>query len=112
MNNIEFVSFERTPAEKHLGIATIRMTYPDGFFLIRYKIVLMKDGVNIFPGMASYKISDMGMDTYVEAFTVDSRVKEKEISDLIRRNVKQFLNKEHSKPVSNYTETSKNPLPF
>ncbi len=93
MSNFEFISYLSTPQEKHLGIATVKMYNK---IILRYKIVLGKDGVTFFPASASYKISDQSGDRYISAFTLDSLSEKEEVEGLIRSNVKRQL--ESNKP--------------
>ena len=80
MGNFEFVRYEATPGEKHLGIATVKAY---GRIVLRYKIVPNKDGSGFFPAAASYKLpSHGGEDAYISAFLLDSRSEEEEPSAL------------------------------
>lgn len=87
MNKFEFVSYDPTPGEKHLGIVTI--TYL-GKMLLRYKIMPNKEGSGFYPLMASYKLGDQ----YVTAFMLDSNIEKSELDNFIREKVKQVILKE------------------
>jgi hypothetical protein len=90
MNQFEFVKFEATPGEKHLGIATVKAF--EGKITLRYKIVPNKDGSGFFPASASYKMPQVGgEDVYIGSFLLDSRSDEEEMNALIRANVKKHL---------------------
>lgn len=94
MNNFEFIKYENTPGEKHLGIATIKAF---GKVILRYKIIQNKEGNGFFPVSASYKMpSQEGQNVYLAAFLLDSRSDEEEISALIRANIKNPLAKSPS----------------
>lgn len=83
MNNIEFLSFTKTPSEKHLGIATIRV---DKRFIFRFKISPNTKGEGFFANEPAVK----GLE-YEDAFSFDSNYEEKEIKKFILSNVKQAL---------------------
>lgn len=85
MNKFQFIKFEKTPNEKHLGIATIKM-YDK--IIARYKIVPTKDGSSFFPAPASLKIDDK----YFPAFSIDSSTEKDELDDMIKCNVKAIMN--------------------
>lgn len=100
MSNFEFISYELTPKEKYLGIATIKAY---GKIMLRYKIVNTKDGTGTFPAIASYKKDD---ESYVNAFLIDSRCEEEEVQSLIKRNIKPI-----AKPAF-HPRASAEDLPF
>lgn len=95
MSNFEFIKYEPTPSEKHMGVATVKLY---GKIILRYKIVPNKDGSGYFPCAASYKMPSApgGQDIYVSAFMLDSNSEKEELENLIRANVKQFLAQQHS----------------
>ena len=91
MNNLEFLSFIKTPAEKHLGIAAIRV---DKRFIFRFKIQQNPKGEGYFTNAPSIKIDD----AYFAAFQFDSSYEADEVRKFVLSNVKQAL---HASPPSN-----------
>lgn len=87
MTNFEFKSYTPTPGEKHLGIAEIKAY---GKFVLRYKLILKKDGNGIFPAPATYKLTEMGQERYVPAFTIDSNSDKEECESIIIANVRRL----------------------
>lgn len=105
MNNIEFIDYKEAKTDYQMGIATIKLY---GRIVLRYKIVAKKDGTGYFPACASYKISEMGEDTFLKAFVVDSRSEEEEIENCIRSNIKRILSQGYqSKPQENTFQTQR-----
>jgi hypothetical protein len=88
MNTFEFLSYIETPAEKYLGVASLKCW---GKIVLRFKIVATKDGKGTFPACASYKIIDESGERYIPAFIVDSRSEQEEIEHVIRNGVKRTL---------------------
>ncbi len=87
MSCAQFIKFEPTPGEKHIGIATVNF---HGKIILRYKIVPNKDGSSFFPAPGSYKMP--GADgEYKPCFTVDSNSEREEIEELIKANVRNYL---------------------
>jgi hypothetical protein len=80
----EFIKYEPTPSEKHLGIATIKLY---GKLLARFKIVPTKDGSSFFPAAASYKVGDR----YESSLILDSNSEKEELDALIKYQVKLIL---------------------
>ena len=92
MNAFEFLSYEATPAEKHLGIATIRAW---GKIILRYKIVATTDGQGFFSAAATIRghgMNSKGKEKYEESFLIDSRYDYEQISQLIQQNVTAIRN--------------------
>jgi hypothetical protein len=92
MKNAEFLRYEPTPGERHLGIATIRLYSK---IVLRYKIVPTKDGAGFFPAPASYKIPAINgeEERYISAFTLDSQCEKEELDSFIKAHVKSHLGK-------------------
>ena len=89
MKEYQFLKYESTPGEKHLGVATIKAF---GRIVLRYKIVPTKDGSGFFPASASYKMtSPEGEDIYLACFLIYSRSDEEEIVAFIKANVKASM---------------------
>ena len=110
MSQFEFIKYEATPGEKHLGIATVKAF---GKIVLRYKIVPNKDGSGFFPASASYKMpSNGGEDVYVGAFLLDSRSDEEEMNAMVRANVKKFITPHAQVPVSTSAFASNEEVPF
>jgi hypothetical protein len=89
MSNYKFISYTKTPEEKHWGIAFVSI---DDKILLGYKIMPNKEGTNFNPLPASYKIDD----TYVPVFTIDSNIQKLEIEALVRSCVKKHISSYNS----------------
>jgi len=76
----EFLKYELTPNEKHLGIATVKLY---GRMIAKYKIVPTKDGSAFFPAPPSIKIGDK----YESCLMLDSNSDKQELDVLIKANV-------------------------
>ena len=90
MNDLEFVSYTPTRAEKNLGIATIRY----GGIYLRFRVSPGKDGRGFFcspPAIKSIHDSLTGKDRYEDAWMVDSRYENDRIKDFARANVEAAL---------------------
>ena len=85
MNKFEFIKYEPTPNEKHMGIATVNLY---GKILAKFKIVPTKDGSNFFPASPSVKVGD----SYCSALVLDSNIDKEEMDMLIKTRVKHYLN--------------------
>ena len=89
MSSFQFLKYEPTPGEKHLGIATIKAY---GKLILRYKIVPNKDGGGWFPCEASYKMPSVaGQDVYAKAFMLDSTSENEELKNFIHAHVKSYM---------------------
>ena len=84
MNEVKFISYKATPADKHLGIATISVF--GGKIYLRYKISNGKNG-GTFPNVASYKVDE----AYLPAFVIESSMMKEEIESCIKNNLNKFL---------------------
>ncbi len=82
--DIKFESYKLTPGEKHLGIVTILF---DNKIYLRYRISEGKDGKGMFPSPASYKVTEGGVDTYLPAFVIDSRMMHEQIMTVIKQGI-------------------------
>ena len=109
MNQIEFIKYEATPGEKHMGIATIKMY---GKIVLRYKLMPNKDGSNYFLGCASYKITSGGEDSYLSAFVIDSRAEEEEINQVVRSHLKKFMGPQAPKVETAPASSGAEEVPF
>jgi hypothetical protein len=85
MNKFEFIKYEPTPSEKHMGIATVNLY---GKILAKFKVVPTKDGSNFFPAAPSIKIGD----SYSSCIILDSNIDKEELDMLIKIRVRQLLN--------------------
>lgn len=100
MEKFQFISFEPTPGEKHVGILTVRI-FGSVVIVLRYKIVAKKDGSGYFPTCASYKMPNrMPSDEYDECFMLDSRV---DNDQLIKFMMGHFHQWQKAQPVANST---------
>ncbi len=84
MNKFEFISYQETPGEKHLGIATINVY---GKIIVRVKIVPNKDGTGFFINCAKFKV---GSD-YLDSFLLESRSEDAEMERVIKEGVKKSM---------------------
>lgn len=84
---MEFIKYEATPKEKHLGIATVKLY---GKILLRFKIVPTKDGQGYFSTPAYIKTEREGEDKFIASFVIDSRTEEDELNTLIRDEIRKF----------------------
>ena len=89
MSDLQFMKYQTTPGEKHLGVATILYK---GCIILRYKAIQTKDGQGIFFAPASLKVQDeiTKEDKFVESFMIDSRFENEEIQNFVRSNVKAW----------------------
>lgn len=103
MNNIEFLKFDLTPTEKHIGIATIRY---ERKIILRFKIMQNPKGEGYFMNAPALKIEEQ----YYPAFTFDSSYEADQIKSFVLSNVKQALQgKAQEHPV--YTDPFATSLP-
>ncbi len=91
MNKFEFIKYEETPTEKHMGIATVNLY---GKVIGKYKIVRTKDGTNFFCASPSIKM----LDKYDNVITIDSSVDKQELDNLIKENVRKCMSPHTAKP--------------
>lgn len=101
MNNIEFLSFNATPGEKNLGIATIRF---EKRFIFRFKINENPKGPGYFTNAPALKIDD----NYYPAFAFDSSYESDQIKKFVIDNVKIALHQ--AKP--GFSSQSQAPLVY
>lgn len=94
---MEFLKYELTPGERHLGIATVRLY---GKILLRYKIIPTKDGNSFFCAAASYKMPGEGAneERYVPAFMLDSNHEKEELETFIKDRVKRCMAQSSTQP--------------
>ncbi len=100
MNQIEFIKYEKANDEKYLGIATVKLY---GKILLRYKIVMNKDGSGFFPAAASYK-NPAFPDQYYSSFMLDSNSEKEEVENCIRSNVKRYMQAETQQAQSAFQQ--------
>lgn len=97
MNNAEFIEYLATPNDDWMeGIATVRLY---GKIILRYKIVLKKDGSGYFVAPANFRISEGDQNKYLDACMLDSRMEHDDLMKMIRHNVNRFMNGEPEQPV-------------
>lgn len=92
----EFVSYQETKNEKHLGIVTVKLY---GKLILRFKWMERKDGKGCFPNAPSYKIVEDGEERYIPAILLDSRSEQEELEHLIRNGVKAVTSVKGIRPV-------------
>lgn len=103
MNKFEFIKYEPTPSEKHLGVATVKLY---GKLIAKFKIVPTKDGQNFFPAAPSLKIGEQ----YHNCLMLDSNSEKEELDNLIKHHVKAILN--GAKPAPQYQPTENPQMSF
>lgn len=103
MNKFEFIKYEPTPNEKHLGIATVKIY---DRIIARFKVVRTKDGANFFPAPSSIKIGDV----YFSAFELDSSTDKDELNKMIKDRVGALM--KHDLAGSSFTVTPPAPLQY
>jgi hypothetical protein len=79
----EFIKYEPTPQEKHLGIATVKLY---GKLIARYKIIPTKDGTSFFPASGSFKVGDK----FESCLTLDSNSEKEELDSMIKAHVRSI----------------------
>jgi len=82
---IEFLKFDKTPQEKHLGIATIRV---ERRFIFRFKIMQNPKGEGYFLNAPAMKIDEK----YWPAFAFDSSFESDSVKEFVLSKVKSILN--------------------
>lgn len=90
---MEFIKYESTPGEKHLGIASVKLY---GKIILRYKIVPTKDGASFFAAPSAFKMS--ATDTYQASVLIDSHSENEMLMNFIKENVKKAM--QHSPALS------------
>lgn len=80
----EFVSYQETANEKHLGIVTVKVY---GKILLRFKWVQKKDASGCFASTPSLKVVDEEGERYIPSVIIDSRSDEDEVNSCIRKGI-------------------------
>lgn len=86
---VEFLTFDETPAEKYLGVASIRFF---GQIILRYKVQRTKDGNGIFIAAPSFKKVDHAGEHWCQWFMLDSMSQNETVTNLIKTKVKAHYN--------------------
>lgn len=86
---VEFLAFDETPAEKYLGVASIRFF---GQIILRYKVQRTKDGNSIFIAAPSFKKVDQAGEHWCQWFMLDSMSQNEIVTNLIKTKVKAYFN--------------------
>ncbi len=95
---VEFLTFDETPAEKYLGVASIRFF---GQIILRYKVQRTKDGNGIFIAAPSFKKVDESGEHWCQWFMLDSMSQNETVANLIKTKVKaHFISKGSDSPNS------------
>lgn len=103
---MKFLKYEKANADdKYLGIATISL-YDK--IVLKYKIVMKKDGTAFFPAAPSLKQPGT-TDEYVSAFIIDSNSEKEEIEGFIRHHVKIAMQQEQAQQPQQQQYTQPNP---
>ncbi len=82
---VEFLTFDETPAEKYLGVASLRFF---GQIILRYKVQRTKDGSSIFIAAPSFKKVDQSGEHWCQWFMLDSMSQNETVTNLIKTKVK------------------------
>jgi hypothetical protein len=85
---VEFLSFDETPEEKYLGVASIRFF---GRIILRYKVQKTKDGNGIFIAAPSFKKTDPSGEHWCQWFMLDSMSQNESVTNLIKTKVKLYF---------------------
>ena len=88
----EFLEYTPTPNEKYSGVAKIRVTLANGNrMILRYKMIMRKDGAGSFPAVAAYRVpDDKEGGPFVSAFELDSSDDKKAMDNFLRENIKRW----------------------
>lgn len=89
MTQMDFLSYQEVKGQKFLGIASVCYNG----VMLRYKIVMTKDGSGYFPASASYNVGENGQERYVTAFCLDSNMQNELLKELIMKNVGDYYHK-------------------
>jgi hypothetical protein len=81
---LEFLKFDKTPQEKHLGVASIRA---DRRFIFRFKIMSNPKGEGYFLNAPALKIDEK----YWPAFAFDSSYESDQVKEFVLTHVKSAL---------------------
>lgn len=82
---LEFLKFDKTPEEKHLGVATIRA---DRRFIFRFKIMSNPKGEGYFLNAPALKVDEK----YWPGFAFDSSYESDQVKEFVLSKVKNILN--------------------
>ena len=94
--NFQFLKFDITPGEKHVGISTIRVDFGQAKVIFRHKISPNQDG-GFYCQPACYKVTQYGKDTYVSAFSLDSSYDAEEMKHFILSHVEEIIRQSQAK---------------
>jgi len=88
----EFLEYIPTPTEKYSGVAKIRVTLANGNrMILRYKMIMRKDGAGSFPAVAAYRVpDDTGVPAFAQAFELDSSDDKKAMDNFLREHIKRW----------------------
>lgn len=86
-DNVEFISYELTMDDPYaIGIATVKLY---DMIIIRLKLTRMKDGRQ-FLAKPSFQLMENGEKRSVEAFFLDSQLKDKQLIDYVKEQIKKL----------------------
>ena len=111
--NFQFLKFDATPGEKHIGIATIRIEISGSRIILRFKIVPKEHG-GYYCQPASYKVGTInGKDQYVPSFALDSTYEADELRNFILANIETITNvaKVPAQQNPNFNQNAQQPYP-
>ena len=85
---VEFLSFDETPEEKYLGVASLRVC---GKVILRFKVQRTKDGNGMFVAIPSYRKTDQTGEQWCQWFMLDSSSQKEMVENLIKSKVKAYF---------------------
>ncbi len=94
---VEFLSFDETPDEKYLGVASLKIL---GKIILRFKVQRTKDGNGMFVAIPSYRKTDPTGEQWCQWFMLDSSSQKEMVENLIKSKVKAYF-KSKSDDASN-----------
>ncbi len=98
-SQVEFLAFDETPAEKYLGVASLRFF---GQIILRYKVQQTKDGHGIFIAAPSFKKTDQSGEHWCQWFMLDSMSHNETVTNLIKMKVKAHYNTKNGPTQNGY----------
>lgn len=85
---VEFLSFDETPDEKYLGVASLKIF---GKIILRFKVQRTKDGNSMFVAIPSYRKTDHTGEQWCQWFMLDSSSQKEMVENLIKSKVKAYF---------------------
>lgn len=92
---VEFLSFDETPEEKYLGVATLKILGKMPVIL-RFKVQKTKDGNGMFVAIPSYRKTDHAGEQWCQWHMLDSSSDKEIVENLIKTKVKAYFKAKES----------------